>query len=159
MTALTCLCVFYLSLYSSICHFLTFLLFISKGVFHLEAWAWNRSTELLISKNQLTRIDDKCFLQHLFSNMYFKILLSVNACPDSHIPRRILVSNFWHWTQDFIHFRMVIPYSQHILTHMICFAKNIIQKTHLFLPFYFIIFNKVALCKNLTLKSNDTKAI
>lgn len=105
MTALTCLSVFHLSLCSSICHFLTFLLFISKGVFHLEAWAWNRSTELLISKNQLTRIDDKCFLQHLFSNMYFKILLSVNACPDSHIPRSILVSNSWHWTQDFIHFR------------------------------------------------------
>lgn len=141
---------FYLSLCSSNLPFLNFLLFIFKGEFFiLKPEPGNRSTELLISKNQSTRIDDNCFLQHLSSNMYFKILLSEKARPDSHIPRRILVSNFWHWTQDFIYFRMAIPYSQHILTHMICFAKNIYPKNSFIYSFSFHYLNKVALCKNL----------
>lgn len=141
---------FYVSLCSSICHFLTFLLFIFKGEFFIlkpepatevqNCWS--------VKTNQLE------LMTIVFCNICLPTCILRSFClkrlaPDSHIPRSILVSNFWHWTQDFIYFRMAIPYSQHILTHMICFAKNIIQKTHLFIPFHFIIFNKVALCKNL----------
>ena len=79
------------------------------------------------------------------SKMYFKIPLSVMVAINSHIARHILLSNHCQRTQDFINLGMVIPYYQHILTHVICLAQKKLSKATHFSTFYFIIFNRMAL--------------
>lgn len=74
-------------LFSWICHFsfsLTFFflfLFFKKKGYSPCSMSLHMSTQMsVVSENQSTRIDDKCFLLHLFPKMYFKISLSVNYC-------------------------------------------------------------------------------